>query len=71
MAWTSLVRALGDRGDGLFDGFDLSIPAVRRQMKDIMRRQKELNREALAVTALGGTRMHSTLEAGAQHLLDL
>ena len=70
-AWTSLVRALSDRGDGLFDGFDLSIPAVRRQMKDIMRRQKELNREALAATGLGGARMHTDLEAGAQHLLDL
>ena len=70
-AWTSLVRALSDRGDGLFDGFDLSIPAVRRQMKDIMRRQKELNREALAATGLGGARMHTDLEAGAQRLLDL
>jgi len=70
-AWTSLIRALSIRGDGLFDGFDLSIPAVRRQVKDLMRRQKELNREALAATGLGGARMHTDLEAGAQHLLDL
>ena len=70
-AWTSLVRALSDHGDGLFDGFDLLIPAVRRQMKDIMRRQKELNREVLASTGLEGARMHTNLEAGAQHLLDL
>eukprot|EP00963_Diacronema_lutheri_P011013 scaffold1299_cov385-Pavlova_lutheri.AAC.24 len=70
-AWTSLIRALSIRGDGLFDGLDLSIPVVRRQVKDLMRRQKELNREALAATGLGGARMHTDLEAGAQHLLDL
>eukprot|EP00894_Picocystis_sp_ML_P001034 jgi/Pico_ML_1/51551/g2557.t1 len=29
-AWASLIRALGIRSDGLFDGFNLSIPAVRR-----------------------------------------
>lgn len=70
-AWTSLVRALRDRGDGLFDEFDLSIPTLRRQMKELMRRQKELNREAITATGLGGARMHTDLEAGAQHLLEL
>eukprot|EP00963_Diacronema_lutheri_P005729 scaffold451_cov341-Pavlova_lutheri.AAC.7 len=70
-AWTSLTRAWSICGDGLFDGFDLSIPAVWRQVKDLMRRQKELNREALAATGLGGAQMHTDLEPGAQHLLDL
>lgn len=70
-AWTNLIRGLSTRGDDLFDGFDLSIPVVRRQLKDLMRKQKELNREALAATGLGGARMHTDLEAGAQYLLDL
>jgi len=30
VAWASLIRALSIPGDGHFDGFDLSIPAVRR-----------------------------------------
>ena len=70
-AWRSLVRALRDRGDGQFDEFDLSIPALRRKMKELMRRQKELNREAITATGLGGACMHTDLEVGAQHLLEL
>eukprot|EP00894_Picocystis_sp_ML_P004799 jgi/Pico_ML_1/55316/g1017.t1 len=44
---------------------------THKEVKDLMRKQKELNREALAATGLGGARMHTDLEAGAQHLLDL
>jgi len=44
---------------------------VWRQVKDLMHRQKKLNREALAATGLGGAQMHTDLEHGAQHLLDL
>lgn len=37
-AWTSLVRTLSDCGNGPFDGLDLSILVVPREMTDIMRR---------------------------------
>ena len=70
-AWITLVRALRARGDGLFDEFHLSIPTLRRQMKELLRKQKELNREAITSTSLGRARMHTNLEASAQHLLEL
>ena len=70
-AWAKLMHALTTRSDGMFDGFNLSIPAVRRQMKELMERQKSMNRDALGATGLGGSRVHTDLEAGAQYLLDL
>lgn len=35
-AWMSLVRAPRDHGDDLFDELDLLIPALRRQMKEMI-----------------------------------
>lgn len=70
-AWAKLMHALTTRSDGMFDGFNLFIPVIRRQIKELMERQKSMNRDALGDIGLGESRVHIGLEAGAQYLLDL
>ena len=53
-AWAKLMHALTTRSNGMFDEFNLSIPAVGRQMKELMERQKSMNRDALGATRLEG-----------------
>ena len=69
--WKSLIAAIKTHPDGLFEGFDVSVEAIRRQLGTMMKQQRKRNQEALLATGLGGARVHTDLEAGVQHLLDL
>lgn len=70
-AWRNLVVALQSHRDGLFDGFDLSVEAIRRQLRTMMNLQRQRNEDARQATGLGGAILHSDLEAGIQNLIDL
>ena len=69
--WKNLIATIKTHPHGLFESFDITIEAIRRQLGIMMKQQRKRNQEALLASGLGGARVHTDLEAGVQHLLDL
>lgn len=70
-AWKNLIAILQWHCNELFEGFDISLEAMRQQLQTLMNERRERNQDALQAIGLGRARIHTDLEAGVQHFLGL